>query len=92
MTPGILSITTGGGTDGAMGAGGSMGFATSGDTTGDMVTYEVGVLGSLSARFGRPTQGQEHVSYGEPLFPVVPLGDRKRLCRRGDDRYPYLRR
>jgi len=26
-----------------MGAGGSMGFVTSGDTTGDVVTYEVGV-------------------------------------------------
>ena len=43
MTPGIPSVTTGGGTDDAMGAGGSMGFATSGDTTGDVVTYEVGV-------------------------------------------------
>jgi hypothetical protein len=77
MTPGIPSVTTGGGTGAAMGVGGKMGFVTSGDTTGDVVTYEVGVpgncIGSISVRFGRPAQGQEHVPYGEPLFPDVPL-------------------
>ena len=46
MTPGIPSVTIGGGTGGATGIGGKMGFVTSGDTTGDVVTYDVGVPGN----------------------------------------------
>jgi hypothetical protein len=46
MTPGILSVTIGGGTGGAMGVGGKIGFITSVDTTGDVVTDEVGVPGN----------------------------------------------
>ena len=48
MIPGIPSVT-GGGTCGVMGVGGKMGFITSGDTTGDVVTYEVGVPGNCIA-------------------------------------------
>ena len=100
MTPGITSVTIGGSTSGAMGAGGNMGFATSGDTTGDVVTYEVGVpsncVGIVIGAIRTTDAGTGTCcNAGNPCFMLsrwAVLGDRKRLCRRGDDRYPYLGR
>ena len=80
-----------------MGAGGSMGFVTSGDTTGDVVTYEVGVprncVGIVMGAIRTTDVGTGTcVVWGTTVSCWAVLGDRKRLCCRGDDRYPYLRR
>ena len=54
-----------------------MGFFTSGDTTGDVVTYEAGFPGKLiGLEIGamRTTgAGQVHVVCVVPMVPVVPI-------------------
>jgi len=60
-----------------MGVGGNMGFVTSGDTTGDVVTYEVGVPGKLIGleigAMRTKAQGRVHVVCVVPMVPVVPI-------------------
>ena len=86
-----------------MGVGGNMGFVTSGDTTEDVVTYEVGVpsncigidIGAIrttGAGTGACVVWGTTVSccsVGPSLATVI---GRTVMSCRGDDGYPYLRR